>query len=140
MLFGPNPKEEEAALPSYVPRPDPVPSRPSAPALTVIAKGVKIDGDFGGEGDMRIDGEVAGKLTVGGLLTVGQEASVKAEVKAATASIAGKVEGNINVTDRIELKSSANIKGDLVAASLAIEPGAKLSGHVSIGEEKGASL
>ncbi len=132
MPFGFNsPSEEEDVQPPVL-----TPSIPvSAPnPVTVIAKGVKIDGDFGGEGDMRIDGEVSGKLTVGGMLTVGPDALVKAEVKARAATVSGTIEGNLVASERIDLKSSAKIKGNLTAATLGIEPGAAIEGQVTVGK------
>lgn len=119
----------DVPLPSYVPT-----TAPAAVPVTVIAKGVRIEGDFGGEGDMRIDGEVSGKLTVGGILTVGPDASIKAEVKAGSLVVFGALEGNVAVTSRVDLKSSAKLKGDLKAETLTIEPGANVHGSVSVGE------
>ncbi|HVM90899.1 MAG TPA: polymer-forming cytoskeletal protein [Verrucomicrobiae bacterium] len=126
---------EEVPVPSYVP----APVVPASAPVTVIAKGVRIEGDFGGEGDMRIEGEVSGKLTVGGTLTVGPEASIKAEIKAGSAVVLGKIEGNITAEKRVELKSSANIKGDLKTQTLSVEPGAKISGSMSVGGSGGES-
>ena len=120
--------ENEVPVPSYVPT-----SAPAAVPVTVIAKGVRIEGDFGGEGDMRIDGEVSGKITVGGTLTVGPDASIKAEIKAGSLVVFGKIEGNAQVSERIDLKSTAKVKGDMKAQTLAMEPGASLQGAVAVG-------
>lgn len=130
MLFGNNKNEDQetTSQPS-----EQASSRSANVPVTVIAKGVRIEGDFGGDGDMRIDGEVAGKITVGGTLTVGPEASIKAEVKAGSLIVFGKIEGNTDVTDRIDLKSTAKIKGDVKAETLAMEPGASLNGTLSVG-------
>jgi cytoskeletal protein CcmA (bactofilin family) len=122
---------EEVPVPSYVP----APVAPAATPVTVIAKGVRIEGDFGGEGDMRIEGEVSGKLTVGGTLTIGPEASIKAEIKAGSAVVLGKIEGNISADKRIDLKSSANITGDVKTQTLSVEPGARVKGSMTIGGE-----
>jgi cytoskeletal protein CcmA (bactofilin family) len=131
MIFGSNSKQDD--LPVMDQAPESKSSRPSAVPVTVIAKGVRIEGDFGGEGDMRIDGEVSGKITVGGILTVGPDASIKAEVKAGSLVVFGKIEGNTDVSERIDLKSTAKVKGDVKTQTLSIEPGASLHGALSVG-------
>jgi len=124
---------EDVPVPSYVP----APTSPAAAPVTVIAKGVRIEGDFGGEGDMRIEGEVSGKLTVGGTLTIGQDANIKAEIKAGSAIVLGKIEGNITAEKRIDLKGTANIVGDVKTQTLSVEPGAKVRGNMTIGGNGG---
>ena len=123
---------EDVPVPSYVP----APVSPAAAPVTVIAKGVRIEGDFGGEGDMRIEGEVSGKLTVGGTLTVGHDANIKAEIKAGSAIVNGKIEGNLTSEKRVELKATANIVGDIKAETLSIEPGARMNGNVLVGKSE----
>lgn len=103
------------------------------PAATVIAKGVKVDGDFGSDGDVVIDGEVKGNLSATGQLTVGAEAVIRADVKAGTAIVSGTIEGNLTVDKRIDLKATARIKGDLVSETLSVESGARIDGKLSIG-------
>ena len=128
----PDSTADEVPVPSYVP----APVSPAAAPVTVIAKGVRIEGDFGGEGDMRIEGEVSGKLTVGGTLTVGHDASIKAEIKAGSAIVNGKIEGNLTSEKRVELKATANIVGDIKAETLSIEPGARMNGNVLVGKSE----
>ena len=123
---------DEVPVPSYVPPP----IAPAASPVTVIAKGVRIEGDFGGEGDMRIEGEVSGKLTVGGTLTIGPDANIKAEIKAGSAIVNGKIEGNLTTEKRVDLKASANMVGDIKAETLTIEPGARMNGNVSVGKSE----
>lgn len=122
---------DEVPLPSYVP----APVAPVAAPVTVIAKGVRIEGDFGGEGDMRIEGEVNGKLTVGGVLTVGADAVIKAEIKAGSVIVLGTIEGNLTAEKRVDLKATARVTGDVKTETLTVEPGARVRGNVSIGGE-----
>lgn len=137
MLFGSStPKNDLPSVPAQVP--ETPTSRNAPPPVTVIAKGVRIEGDFGGDGDMRIDGEVSGKLTVGGTLTIGQDAKIKAEVKAKALIVSGSVEGNINVDDRVDLKATARVKGDVRVRTLAVEPGAVMHGSISAGTDQPA--
>lgn len=103
---------------------------------TIIAKGVKVEGDFASDGDVQIEGEVKGKLTTKGRLVVGPEAVIVANIDAGDAVIAGKVEGNVTVERKIELKSTAKIIGDITGELIAAEAGAKLTGKISIGQRE----
>lgn len=104
---------------------------------TVIARGVKVEGEFNSQSDVLIEGEVHGTLNTSGLLTVGNEARIKADVSAGEAVVSGTVEGNMNVSKRLELKATAKIIGDVTAETVLVEAGAILSGRMMVGA-KGA--
>ena len=103
---------------------------------TVIAKGVRLEGEFKSQGDVLIEGEVQGTITTDGLLTLGSEAALKAGVTAADAIVAGKLEGNINIKRRLDVKSTARITGDIVCETISVEPGAQLQGNIRAGGTK----
>ncbi len=112
----------------------------SKQGATVIARGVKVEGDFHSPGDVVIEGDVEGKITIDGVLTIGPESNVKADVKANDASVAGHLEGNVAVKKRLELKSTASIIGDVTCEVVAIESGARLHGRVAVGAPLDAPL
>ena len=103
-------------------------------ASTVIARGVKIEGDLA-TGNVTIEGEVHGTIKCTGVLTVGSEAKVNANINAQEAVISGSIEGNIVVIKKIELKSTANINGDIQAEIITVEPGAAMSGRLTVGNK-----
>ena len=105
---------------------------------TVIARGVKVEGEFVSQGDVTIEGEVHGTLTATGKLVVGTDAKIFADVKAGEAVVAGAVQGNLTVQGRLEFKATARIIGDLTAESFMVEQGAALSGKVIVGVKNGA--
>jgi cytoskeletal protein CcmA (bactofilin family) len=102
-------------------------------SATVIAHGVKVEGEFVSQGDVMIEGEVHGHIATSGMLTVGTDAKLKADVAAQEAVVAGLVEGNMTIKSRLELKSTAKILGDVACETAVIEAGAVLSGKVMIG-------
>jgi cytoskeletal protein CcmA (bactofilin family) len=102
-------------------------------SATVIARGVKVEGDFTSPSNVLIEGEVLGHVKTSGVLTVGNEAKLKADVTAEEAVVAGLVEGNISVKKRLELKSTAKIMGDIACETVVVEAGAVLNGKVAIG-------
>lgn len=113
----------------------PMDNRPSMPSAgaTTIARGVKVEGDFASQGDVVIEGEVHGKITTAGVLTVGSEAVIKADVAAGEAVISGQVEGNLTVQKQVILHATARVKGDLTAERATVEAGATIDGKVQIG-------
>lgn len=102
---------------------------------TLIARGVKVEGNFSSEGDVAIEGEVQGTLSATGLLTIGTEARIKADVKSGDAVIAGVVEGNITVAMQLTIKATARITGDITCEVVSVESGAFLMGKMSAGRK-----
>lgn len=109
-------------------------SASNAAAKTVIARGVRVEGDFASQGDVVIEGEVHGKISAAGTLTVGSEAVIKADVTADEIIISGSVEGNLQIKKQAVLHASAKVKGDLTVELATIESGAALDGRVQIGQ------
>lgn len=101
---------------------------------TLIARGVKVEGNFSSEGDVAIEGEVHGTLSATGLLTIGSEAKIKADVHAGDALIAGVVEGNVTINKQLTIKSTARITGDITCEVVSVESGALLMGKISAGK------
>lgn len=99
----------------------------------VLNSDVEVVGSLRFSDDLLIDGTVEGDISSEGVLSVGQNAVIRAEINTKSVIIHGKVIGNVTVTDRVELKSTAELVGDIQAASLAIEGGAIFIGHSTVG-------
>ena len=95
---------------------------------TIIGKGSKVTGDLKVDGGVRIDGEIEGKLESNGFVTIGQTGVAKASINAFECLIAGKVEGNINVKEALELDKTAVLTGDITAKIVKITAGAVFNG------------
>jgi cytoskeletal protein CcmA (bactofilin family) len=102
---------------------------------TIIARGVRIEGDFFAEGDIIIEGEVRGIIATSGDLRVGEEAKIDANIKAQNAVIAGNVQGNMRIEEKLELLASSEVSGDVTVQVLSVEAGAQVNGVVHMGEE-----
>ncbi len=103
----------------------------------VLSSDVEIKGSIKFSHDLIIDGRIEGEVSSDGALTVGENALIKGEIKTRAVTLFGKVEGNITVVERCELKSNAVLVGDVTAGTLAIEEGATFLGRSQVG--KGAS-
>jgi cytoskeletal protein CcmA (bactofilin family) len=100
--------------------------------ITYIAEDCELKGSLVSSGNVRIDGKLEGTIEVGGDLVIGQSASVKANITAATATITGVVYGNIKVGDLLELSPSSHLCGDIITKQLKIDQGAIFVGTSSI--------
>jgi cytoskeletal protein CcmA (bactofilin family) len=99
----------------------------------VLSSDVEIKGSVKFTNDLVIDGKIEGQISSEGNLTIGENARIKAEISTATIMVYGKVHGNLTATDRIELKASAEVVGDIKAKTLSIEAGAIFVGKSTVG-------
>lgn len=101
---------------------------------TVIGPSVTVEGDFGGEGNVRVEGTVKGSIKTKQNLHVSAAAKIHASIDAQNASIAGEVKGNIRIKELLEVLATARINGDVEARTLSVAPGATLNGKITVGE------
>ena len=101
-----------------------------------IGKSVLIKGELSGSEDLYLDGEVEGNIELRDhSLTVGPNGRVRANVHARDVVVHGKVDGNIQGTERVELKRSAVLMGDIATQRIVIEDGAFFKGAIDIKKE-----
>jgi len=120
----------------------PIPTNPNH--STVLGGSLVVKGELSGQEDLLIEGQFEGTVDLpDNALTVGAQGKVKAEIHARQVIVLGTVEGKITAKDKIDLRKTANIIGDLSSASFAIEDGAYVKGSVEsiretreVGQEK----
>lgn len=101
-----------------------------------IGKSVVIKGELSGSEDLYLDGQVEGSILLkGNHLTVGPNGQVKANIDAKGVIVQGKLEGNLRATERVDLRKTAIVTGDIVTQRIAIEDGAFLKGKVDVGKD-----
>ena len=104
--------------------------------MTLIGKSVVIKGELSCGEDLYIDGQVEGTINPkGNRLTIGPNGRVKANVNACAVVVQGKLEGNIQASDRVDLKQSAVVTGDIATQRISIDEGAYFKGGVNIQKE-----
>jgi len=96
-----------------------------------LGRGSKVIGKVTFDGSARVDGEVEGEITVEHSLNIGETATIAASIRATTIVVAGEVRGDIT-GQRIEVRPSARITGNLSAPVVAIHEGARFEGHCSM--------
>jgi len=102
----------------------------------ILSSDVEIKGKLRFSNDLIIDGRIEGEVNSEGDLTIGENAQIVGNIKTRSVVVFGKVEGNITVTDRCELKQKAILHGDVIAGKLAIEEGATFMGASTVGTPK----
>ena len=98
-----------------------------------IGKAVKVVGQIFSREDLYVDGEVEG--TVEALehkLTIGPNGTVRATIKAREVVALGAIHGNVEATDKIEIRKDAKLTGDIRTARIIIEDGAYFKGSIDI--------
>src|SRR4051812_1250305 len=149
-------RDEEPARPFSPPSPSATPAAPSFPeprkeattmsstttgrfepearvSSATIGKAVKIVGQIHSKEDLYVDGDVEGTLEAPEhKLTIGPNGTVHATIKAREVVALGSIQGNVEATERIEIKKDAKLIGDIRTARIVIEDGAFFKGSIDI--------
>ena len=101
-----------------------------------LSSDVEVKGTLKFQNDLVFDGKFEGEIQSNATLTVGKSANVQGEVKSKSVIIHGSVQGNIDAADRVELKATAQLIGDLRAGRIIIEDGATFVGKSEVSPNK----
>lgn len=102
-----------------------------------IGKSVLIKGELSGSEDLYLDGEVEGNIELRDhSLTIGPNGRIRANVHARDITVHGKVDGNVQGDERVELKRSAVLVGDIATQRIVIEDGAYFKGAIDIKKQE----
>ena len=98
-----------------------------------IGKSLVIKGEVTGSESLYIDGRVEGSINLSGnRVTVGRNGQVAANISAREIVVLGKVRGNLNASDRVDIRNEGSLTGDVVAQRISIEDGAFFKGGIDI--------
>jgi cytoskeletal protein CcmA (bactofilin family) len=119
-------------------RNNPIPTAPSSPhterVTSVLGPGINWEGNLRGAGGVRIEGTFEGEIAVRGLVVVGETGRVTCQrLRANTVIVAGAVRGDISA-DKLEIRSTGRVWGDVVTTAFSTEEGAFLRGQITMEE------
>jgi cytoskeletal protein CcmA (bactofilin family) len=101
--------------------------------MASIGKSIVINGELSGSEDLTIEGRVDGKIELRDhVLTVGTNGRIKAQVSAKAIVVLGQVTGNLNATEKVDIKESGSVEGDIVAPRVAIADGSHFKGSIDM--------
>jgi|SRR5690242_8349008 cytoskeletal protein CcmA (bactofilin family) len=116
-----------SSMPFKTPEPD------STRGQASIGKAVKINGQIYSKEDLYVDGDVEGTIELQEhRLTIGPNGKVHSSVKAREVVVLGNIQGNVDASDKLEIRKDARLVGDIKTARIIIEDGAYFKGSIDI--------
>jgi len=106
---------------------------PAQDQINLVGKGTVFEGTVRAENDVRASGQVIGTLRVEGKAMIAESGSVDGEIIATNADVAGRVQGDIEIEERLVLKSTARVEGKIETDRLVVEEGAQFTGECTMG-------
>ncbi len=100
---------------------------------TVLGPTLEIEGEILGDEDLVIQGKIKGKIVSQKNLTVDSSGKVEATVTTKNLAVSGMLIGNVEATERVEVKREGKMIGDIKAPRVVIADGAKFKGHIEMG-------
>jgi cytoskeletal protein CcmA (bactofilin family) len=104
-----------------------------------IGRTLVIKGEISGAEALYVDGRIEGKISLPDhRVTIGRNGSVQANITAREVVVMGKVSGNIECSDRVDIRSEGSVTGDVSTMRISVEDGAVLKGGIQVrsGEQK----
>lgn len=100
----------------------------------VIGPSIQIDGELRGDEDLLIEGQVNGTVQLkNNAVTIGSQGKVKADVHARVIEVEGIMEGDSYGSERVSIRNSAQVRGNVTAPTVSLEDGAKFKGAIEMG-------
>jgi len=131
MLQSPDPKYTPAAAPAN----NVSPVKPATASLeqATIGRSLVVKGEVSGSESLFIDGRVEGTISFpGNRVTIGRNGTVAANITANEVVIMGKVQGNVDCADRLDIRNEGVLAGDVITLRISVEEGAILKGGVEV--------
>lgn len=104
-----------------------------------LDEGSEFEGKYTCTGSVVLDAKFQGEITSQETLVIGERGVVHATVQAATLVVRGEVIGNVTASERVELKGSARVTGDIEAPIIVMEEGAVHDGHCRMAKARPAA-
>jgi cytoskeletal protein CcmA (bactofilin family) len=101
-----------------------------------IGRTLVIKGEISGSEALYIDGRIEGKITMPeSRVTIGRNGKVDASIQAREVVVMGKVNGNIQCSDRVDIRAEGSVTGDISTVRISVEDGAALKGGIQVHAE-----
>ncbi len=101
---------------------------------SVIAKGLVVNGQIDGTGDLKIQGSLQGRIKLDGDCRIEAGGHVDGDVDAKNICLSGKVTGNLQASGRVEIRAAGRIDGNIRVPKIVIIDGASINGDVHVGD------
>jgi len=126
-------RKEQGATPAQPEAPRRAASPSGSREAAVIGPSIHIDGDLRGEEDLLIEGEVNGTVQLkNNSLTIGAQGKVSADVYAHSIYVEGYMEGDLYGSERVSIRKSAQLRGNITSPRVSLEDGARFKGSIEM--------
>jgi len=105
--------------------------------VAFVGHDVEFSGMLTYKGNVRIDGTFEGEIETDDILFIGEQANVKAQIRAGSVIASGRITGDITATQRVELKSPATIDASIATPKLSMDNGVIFNGKITMGASIG---
>ena len=105
------------------------PTRSGSDLTAFIDEGSEIEGKYTFNGSVMLNGKFSGEIVSSDSLIIGEKGIVNATVRAGIVLVNGEVIGNVFATERVELRGTARVYGDVEAPVIVVEEGVHFEGH-----------
>ena len=134
---------EKAQSPEQPPRTDPQPMSPRAPQTVSdhvgvsLGRSIVINGELSASENLTLTGQMDGSIRLAShTLTIGEEATIRANIDAAAVVILGALTGDVTASQRVEIGPTGSVIGDITSPRLSIADGGSIRGKVETPNQK----
>ncbi len=106
------------------------PARPSGASDAVIGRTTRVRGRVSGDGDLLIEGNVEGDITMRGDLTIAEGGRATSTIEAGAVTLRGELDGDVRASGVVRIEAGARVRGDMQGESVSLEEGAEYVGRL----------
>ena len=99
-------------------------------AGSILGRGARVRGRIAGDGDLRVEGQVEGDVSVSGELTIDEGGSITGDVDAAAVVVSGALKGDVAARGPVAVRATAQVEGNLAGAEVSLDEGASFHGRI----------
>ena len=99
---------------------------------SVLGRGARVRGRLSGDGDLRVEGQIEGDVSVSGELGIDDDGRIDGSVEAAAVTVAGAVHGDITARGVITIRAGAKVDGNVSGGEFVLEEGAAFTGRLDM--------
>jgi cytoskeletal protein CcmA (bactofilin family) len=99
-------------------------------STSVLGRGARVRGRVSGDGDLRVEGQIEGGVTLSGELAIDETGSITGDIDAESVSIAGVLLGNVVARGAVMIRAGARVEGNMGGAEVTLDEGASFAGRI----------
>ncbi|MFT3775579.1 MAG: polymer-forming cytoskeletal protein [Minicystis sp.] len=96
----------------------------------MLGRGARVRGRVGGDGDLRVEGQIEGDVRISGQLAIEEGAAITGDVEASAVVIGGALTGDVAARGAVTIRAGAKVEGNLGGSEIVLEEGASFQGRI----------